>query len=310
MPESKPARHTSLGDRAVSLAALPVAPLYGARLAYLAYHPRRSRERGHPRDFGLPSQELRIPFRSRKYIHAWLCPGATDRVVVLGHSLGLSKVRSLEHARFLHDAGYTVCLFDHRNHGQSSQDPSWRGLGDRFASDIVSVVTHLRTAGGYGGARVAVYGFSFSCFSSIWALTHRDFEVDAIVCDSGPGHDVAPLLRNFLEAESLPLPGVLRGEPSRSVVTGVLCAVGPIMARASSAQWPPPATGKFARVPLLCMSGELDSVVPPSSVDAFAERFPQAETHVLPGAAHLLGLRTDPERYAHVVLDFLKRGLG
>ncbi|MFH8370227.1 alpha/beta hydrolase [Streptomyces sp. NPDC018031] len=310
MPESRPTRHTSLSSRTLSLATLPLAPLYGAGLAYLAYHPRRSSERGHPRQYGLPSQELKIPFRPRKYIHAWLCPGATDRVVVLGHSLGLSKVRTLEHAKFLHDAGYTVCLFDHRNHGSSSQDPAWRGLGDRFASDIVKVVSHLRSARGYGAARFAVYGFSFSCFSSIWALTQPGFEVDALVCDSGPGHDVAPLLRNFLDAEHLPLPAPLRGEPARSIVTGVLCAVGPAMARASSDQWPPPALGKFARVPLLCMSGELDPVVPPSSVDAFAERFPQAETHVLPGAGHLLGLRTDPEAYADVVLDFLERAMG
>ncbi|MFC0602036.1 alpha/beta hydrolase [Streptomyces palmae] len=308
MPESRrAARQATLTRQALSAVALPIAPLYGAALAYLAFHPRRGGQQGHPDDLGMPSTELRVPFRSGKYVHAWLCPGAEDRVVVIGHSMGGDKTRSLEHAKFLHQAGYTVCLFDHRNHGASSRDPSCVGLGDRFASDIISVVSHLRTACGYGGARFAVYGFSFSCFSSLWALTHEGFEVDAVVCDSGPGHDVPPLFRKFLEAEALPLPSLLRTEPSRAVVTSVLCSVSNAMI---GAEWPPPVAGPFAQVPLLVMSGERDAVVPPSSVDAFAERFPQAETHVLPNAEHLAGLRTDPAAYADVVLDFLKRALG
>ncbi|MDT3399161.1 alpha/beta fold hydrolase [Streptomyces sp. B1866] len=309
MPDSREtsARRSSLKSLALSAVALPVAPLYGVSLAYLAFHPRNRAQHGHPRDFGLPYVDLRIPFTSGKYVHAWLCPGSDERVVIVGHSLGMNKGRSLAHAKFLHDAGYTVCLFDHRNHGSSSDDRSFVGLGDRFASDITAIVSYLRLRRGYGSAGIAVYGFSFSCFSSMWALTHEGFEVDALVCDSGPGHDVPPLLRRFLEAKELPLPALLSGEPSRSVVTSVLGNLGMAMVRA---QWPPPAVGKFAQIPLLFMSGERDVIVPPSSVDALAERFPQAETHVLPNAEHLLGLQTDPEAYANVVLDFLKRALG
>ncbi|MBL1099698.1 alpha/beta hydrolase [Streptomyces coffeae] len=306
-PRQKPVRRPSPVARALSAVALPVAPLYGACLAYLAFHPRNRAQRADPGDHGLPFTELEIPFTARKYVHAWLCPGSTDRVVVLGHSLGTSKDRSLAHARFLHDAGYTVCLFDHRNHGASGDDRALRGLGDRFAGDVIAVVERLRERHGYATARIAVYGFSFSCFSSMWALTHDGFEVDALVCDSGPGHDVAPLLRKFLEAEALPIPAPLSAEPSRSVVTRTLCTVGPAMLRA---QWPPPVSGTFAKIPLLFMSGEYDAIVPPSSVDALAERYDQAETHVLPGAEHLLGLETDPEGYASVVLDFLERALG
>lgn len=306
-PPRTPVRPPSRGSRALSVAALPIAPLYGASLAYLAFHPRNRTQREHPRDHGLPCTDLEIPFARRKRVHAWLCPGSTEKVVVLGHSMGAGKDHSLGHAKFLHDAGYTVCLFDHRNHGASSDDRALFGLGDRFAGDVTKVVSWLRDKQGYGTARIAVYGFSFSCFSAMWALTHDGFEFDALVCDSGPGHDVPPLLRKYLEAEALPMPPVLSGEPSRSVVTRTLCALGPAMLRA---QWPPPTTGKFAKIPLLFMSGEHDAIVPPSSVDALAERYAQAETHVLPGAEHLLGLQSDPDGYASVVLDFLKRALG
>ncbi|GHJ28028.1 alpha/beta hydrolase [Streptomyces hygroscopicus] len=306
-PRQTSARSPSVGARVLSAAALPIAPLYGASLAYLAFHPRRREQRGHPRDHGLPCTELKVPFAARKHLDAWLCPGSPEKVVVLGHSMATAKDQSLRHAKFLHDAGYTVCLFDHRNHGASSDDRALFGLGDRFAGDVTTVVSHLRAQRGYGSARIAFYGFSFSCFSSMWALTHDGFDLDALVCDSGPGHDVPPLLRKYLEAEALPLPALFKDEPSRSVVVQTLCAVGPAMLRA---QWPPPATGKFAKIPLLFMSGEHDAIVPPSSVDALAERYAQAETHILPGAEHLLGLETDPEGYASVVLDFLERALG
>ncbi|MEK8171040.1 alpha/beta hydrolase [Streptomyces sp. M19] len=122
-----------------------------------------------------------------------------------------------------------------------------------------------------------------------------------------PGRDVPPLFRKYLEAGSLPVPELLRGEPSRAVVTSVLCTLGTAMIHA---QWPPPPAGRFTRTPFLFMSGERDPIIPPSSVDALAERYPQAETHVFPGAGHLLALRSDPEGYANVVLDFLKRAMG
>jgi uncharacterized protein len=57
-----------------------------------------------------------------KRLHAWLCPGERDAVVVLGHGIGLSASASLPHAALLSQAGYTVCLFDHRNHGASEHD--------------------------------------------------------------------------------------------------------------------------------------------------------------------------------------------
>jgi hypothetical protein len=65
----------------------------------------------------------------RRGLHIWLCPGDPGRVVVLGHGLGLSKSASLAQARLLNDAGYTVAMFDLRNHGRSSADRACWGMG-------------------------------------------------------------------------------------------------------------------------------------------------------------------------------------
>ncbi|MGV9770481.1 alpha/beta fold hydrolase [Streptosporangium sp. NPDC003464] len=292
--------------RVLSAAVLPVAPLYGAALAYRLFHPPRRRHHRRPQDFGLAATVLAIPLGGGGRLHAWLCPGAPDRVVVLGHGIGLSKSASLAHAKFLHDAGFTVCLFDHRNHGASGHDRARMRLGERFTDDITATVTHLRRAEGYGSARLAVYGFSFSTFPSLYSLAREGFGVDAVVCDSGPGDDLPQLFGNFLEAGGLPLPSPLRGPRPRAAVAGTLGSLATAMLGAS---WPPPADGPLAHVPLLFMSGGRDRILPASSVQALAGRYPRAETHVLPDADHLTGLKTDPGIYTTTVLDFLERAL-
>src|SRR6266508_3974754 len=93
-------RPVSIGSRVAAVLAAPLAPLVGLLVAYLLYHPPRPRRRSAP--------------SARARLHAWRCPGDPQRVVVLGHGIGLDKSRSLAQARLLHRAGYTVVLFDFR----------------------------------------------------------------------------------------------------------------------------------------------------------------------------------------------------
>jgi alpha-beta hydrolase superfamily lysophospholipase len=248
-------------------------------------------------------EELRLPLpESRKGIHAWLCPGDPKRVVVLGHGIGLSKSASLPHAKFLHDAGYTVCLFDHRNHGTSGQDRAWWSFRDRFTTDVATVVNHLREQPEHADARFAVYGFSFSSFPAFYVPT-RECPVDAIVCDSGPALDIPPLFRNFLGAKGLPMPKMFRAWPARGVVERSFAKRATAMLPAT--EWPPPAEGPYAGMPMLYLAGEQDDVVPIAEVQALAALYPKARAHVLAGTAHLQGLRSSPDSYAATVLDFL-----
>ncbi|MEU3402833.1 alpha/beta fold hydrolase [Streptomyces sp. NPDC006670] len=288
--------------------AVPAAPVYGALLSYLVYHPPRRPHHKHPRDFGLPLEEVSVPLPGgSRTLHVWLCRGGADRVVVIGHGIGLSKSASLAQAAFLHEAGYTVALFDHRNHGLSDSDKAFWGLSERHTDDVVAVVDHLRGSDGYQDARFAVFGFSFSTFPSLYLLRRPDLPVDAIVCDSGPALELEPLFRNFLRAKGLPVPRPLRSGPSWAVLTAVFSRLGTAMLRA---QWPPPAEGAYLDTPVLILAGEDDSIIPVEGARALAARYPRAEIEVLPGTEHLQGMKTDPDRYRTAVLDFLKRALG
>ncbi|MEU6479394.1 alpha/beta fold hydrolase [Streptomyces sp. NPDC047017] len=307
-----PVPEPSVLTRALATLALPVAPLYATVLSYLVYHPPRRPHHRTPEEFGLPSEELAVPLdggpagRGRS-LHVWLCPGRRDRVVVIGHGIGLSKSASLAQARFLHEAGYTVALFDHRNHGRSATDRAFWGLSARHTDDVAAVVGHLRRAAGYAGAKVAVFGFSFSTFPSLYLLRRAECGVDAIVCDSGPALDLPPLFRNFVLVKGVPVPALLRTEPSLGLLSRVFGAVGTAMLRA---QWPPPADGAYLRTPVLMLAGDSDSVIPLDGVRALAGRYPRAEVRVLPGTGHLQGMKTAPEEYRAAVLAFLERALG
>ncbi|WP_082119260.1 alpha/beta hydrolase [Saccharothrix sp. ST-888] len=310
-PASRPHRVTPL-TRAIAALAVPVVPLYAAFLSYLVFHPPRRPHHRTPEQFGLDAEELLIPLddgpagRGRS-LHIWLCPGGPDRVVVVGHGIGLSKSASLAQAQFLHEAGYTVAMFDHRNHGRSGTDRASWGLSRRHTDDVAAVLDHLRRKAGYADARFAVFGFSFSTFPSLYLLRRPDCAVDAIICDSGPALELPPLFRNFVLAKGVPVPAPLRTEPSLGLLGRVFGSIGTAMLHA---EWPPPAEDAYLRTPVLMLAGDSDSIIPVEGVRALADRYPGAEVRVLPGTGHLQGMKTAPEEYRSAVLDFLKRALG
>ena len=130
--------------------------------------------------------------------------------------------------------------------------------------------------------------------------------VDAVVFDSGPALELAPLFRNFVAAGGVPIPGPLGAGPSRPVVESVASSAAVAMLRV---QWPPPLGGAYERTPMLFVAGERDTMIPASGVRALAERYPLAEVHTLPDTEHLQGIKTQPETYAETVLGFLERTL-
>ena len=158
-------RPVPIGIRVAAVLATPLAPLFGLRVAYLVYHPPRPRRPRTPSAFGLNPTQLWITGSSPKArLHVWHCPGDPQRVMVVGHGLGLDKSHSLAQAQLLHRAGYTVVLFDFRNHGASFRDHGITRFSHRFNDDLVAVVDHVRAMPEHAHARVAVWGFSFSTF--------------------------------------------------------------------------------------------------------------------------------------------------
>jgi uncharacterized protein len=289
--------------------AAPVAPLFGLLVAYLVYHPPRARRPRAPSAFGLHPTELWIdvpPGRGR--LHAWHCPGDPQRVVVLGHGMGLEKSRSLAQARLLHRAGYTVVLFDFRNHGASFRDHGLTRFSHRFDDDVVAVVDHVRAMPEHADAKVAVWGFSFSTFPVLDTLARLDGAVHAVICDSGPTREVSVIVGSLPRSGLLPVPRVLQAAPARRLWQAVYQRLATAMLD-PPAEWPPAARPGLGATPMLFVVGDRDAVAPVDQVRAVARRYPRAELLVVPGAGHLRAIKVDSDTYTATVLDFLARAL-
>jgi uncharacterized protein len=292
------------------VAAVLAAPLIALRIAYTAFHPARPARSRRPQQYGLTAEEVTIrsaPDRIR--LAGWLCRGDPSRVVLLGHGLGLEKSRSLPYARFLHQAGYTVLLFDCRNHGGSSQDRSFAGFDRRFAADAAAAAVQVRTMPEFARARLVLYGLSLSCFAMLRSVGRLPGVIDAVVCDSGPTADPPAVSGNLLRSGLIPVPDSMREGPARAVLERTFRLVNHLtMGR--SGGWPPgPERPGYANIPMLFIVGGADTVVPPAEIVALARRYPRAETLMISEARHLRALWTDKEGYVSTVLSFLDRSL-
>jgi pimeloyl-ACP methyl ester carboxylesterase len=299
-------RPVSIGTR---VAAVLVAPLFGLLVAYLLFHPPRQRRRRAPSAFGLHPTQLWITGPLAKgRLHAWRLAGDPQRVVVLGHGMGLDKSSSLAQAQLLHRAGYTVVLFDFRNHGASFRDHALTWFSRRFNDDLLAVVDQVRNMPEHAHARIAVWGLSFSTFPVLDTLARLDGAVRAVICDSGPTRDLPVIINSLPRSGLLPVPQALQTAPARTLWQALYQRLAMAMLGAP-ADWPPAARQGGSATPMLFVVGDHDAITPVDQVRALARRYPRAEVLVVPGAGHLRAIKVDKDAYTATVLDFLARAL-
>src|SRR2546421_1111589 len=122
--------------------------------------------------------------------------------VVLVHGFKTSREEMLPWARFLHDAGYNVLLFDTRGCGKSGG--STVGLGATEPRDTSLAVELAREQ--FGTTKVAVLGISLGAGAAILAAA-KDQTISAVIADSPWTDQDLQLSRlSFLPLGSLRVP--------------------------------------------------------------------------------------------------------
>jgi dienelactone hydrolase len=70
---------------------------------------------------GLPSESVGFPSASGSELRGWFVPGRPGGgAVLLLHGIRSNRAQMIPRARFLHDAGYAVLLFDFQAEGEST----------------------------------------------------------------------------------------------------------------------------------------------------------------------------------------------
>ena len=218
--------------------------------------------------------------------------------VVLVHGFKTSREEMLPWARFIHDAGYNVLLFDSRGCGRSSG--ATLGLGAGEAGDISLAVELARDQ--FGTTQVAVLGISRGAGAAILAAAD-DPHVSAVVADSAWRDQDFQLSRlDFLQVGPLRVPLPPYGIAAANALSGTdVTEARPLEAIARISPRPI----------LLIHSADDDNATTPveGARALFAAAGAQKELWIAPRGGHVGAINAFPDEYRSRVIAFLRNAL-
>ncbi len=223
-------------------------------------------------EHGLSGQAIRIPTQRHRMLDGWLLPGQPNQgLVVITHGWGANRELMLPLARPLQAAGFSVLLFDARNHGSSDSD-NFSSM-PRFAEDIDAALAWLKTQPDLSIKRTALIGHSVGAAATLLAASRRA-DISAVVSLAAFAHPDG-MMRRWLAEKGLPFFPL-----GWYVLTYVQWVIGyrfDAIAPVNSIQ--------SIRCPILLMHGSEDTTVPPDDAKALYERRPHHEVilRILPG---------------------------
>lgn len=296
---SRRAKALRLSAAAVATGLLGVAfqlGVFSVQAARQVVFPARSLHDRTPAQVGLPYEAVAFPSRDGLMLTGWFVKGG-PATVVLTHGHGGNKGQLLDTAEFLHQAGYSLLLFDFRASGESEGNQST--LGYHEAKDIAGALDFLGQRPEVDAARVGALGISMGAAALL--LTGDDGRrFAAIVADSAfsDGESLVGRLDRWFNLPRWPF--------SFTVPLAVQYYSG--LAPRDVA--PLVRVVDLAPTPLLVIHGELDPGIPAADARAiFAAAAPPKELWVVDGAGHGQAFSTARGEYVNRVLTFFERTL-
>lgn len=154
-----------------------------------------------PSNDGLEFDECRIPAGDGVVLHGWFLPAADPDapVVLFCHGNYGNISHRLATARFIHDLGAALLLFDYRGYSRSTGRPSEAGL----YADASAAWNYLIDARGYAPERIVILGRSLGCAPAI-DLACRE-RCRGLIVESGftSAREMARIILPFLPTDLL-----------------------------------------------------------------------------------------------------------
>lgn len=284
------------------LLAIPVA-LFGAVLAVLAWigsergmHPRRREADDSLTASGLRVQPVRFASLDGTHLAGWYIAGELPLAAILAHGYGSRREEMLPHAAFLHDAGYSVLLFDFRACGESDGAAVTMGALER--QDLLGAARFLRVQPHLATAPFVVLGVSMGAVAAILAAAQSN-EFVAVVAESAYKSIESVVSQSFRYFIGLP--------PFPAAPLTVRLTERRLGFRSRDV-CPETAVTRL-KAPLLLIHGLDDVLIDPANSRALHGARPDSELWLVEGAAHARAYQRAPEEYRQRVLDFFARAL-
>ncbi len=261
--------------------------------------PKRKNHTGTPNDYHMKSEP--VCFRSNGVeIRGWFIPAASRKssppVVIIPHGWSSNAERMLPVANVLHDARFSVLLYDARGHGASGADGPITLR--KFTEDLISAINYLETRSDVNMGRLGIVGHSMGGACAIIAAS-MDRRIKAVVSGSTFA-DSSKLVREMLTRMRIP-PWPLAWLMNR-IIEGWLGT--------SIKNYDPGRAIKRISAPVMLFHGDSDRFIPPSNLDAlYANANPDmTERMLIPGRRHSDAIKDD--RCVERLVRFLNKALG
>jgi 3-oxoadipate enol-lactonase len=235
--------------------------------------------------------------------------------LVFAHGLGGSHLSWWQQVPFFRNK-YTCVTFAHRGFAPSS-DLSGAGPA-AFADDLAALIDHLAlsevrlVAQSMGGWTCLEYALrspskvrALVMCATTGAVSHPDFE-RALASHAGGEADlfqrgIHPAAGERMAREQPALHFLYREIDGLSHATDKVAVRAQLAAMRTT---PPQALSRLS-MPVLCISGAEDVVIPPAAVEAFAEMLPNSQLVQIPEAGHSVYFER-PHTFNRRVGDFLE----
>ena len=144
---------------------------------------------GNPKEYGLEYEDVSFQASDGVTLRGWLIKGGTDKVIIQSH-YGVQSSRSgytpkgkgmgkmwKEDIAFLKDTkafvekGYSVLMYDFRNHGQSDDGKCpWVTWGPEEGKDVLAAVNYINHHPDYKNAQIGLLSICMGAASSTYAF--------------------------------------------------------------------------------------------------------------------------------------------
>ena len=217
----------------------------------------------------------------------------SKKIAILCHGLGCAKYHSIKYVELFLKLGFTVLIYDHRNHGRSGRALTSMGFYEKF--DLRSVLDWC--CDHYGDqCRFVTHGESMGAATVLLHLG-IDHRVSCAIADCSYA-DLKQLLKHQLK-EFYHLPSFLI--PVESLLTYLRAGfwyreVSPISVVA------------MTDTPILFIHGKIDIMVPASmSKKMYAVKRQDKALYLVAGAKHAQSYCKNKEGYQSTIRKFLSR---
>ncbi|MCT4644404.1 MAG: hypothetical protein N4A74_05395 [Carboxylicivirga sp.] len=164
--------------------------MFGKAISDLMIKPGKSPVFETPDKYGLSYEDVTFKTKDGVTLSGWLIKGRTNKVIIQSHfgvqcsrcgytqegkgmmknALWTSDIHFLEQAKYLVEAGYSVLLYDLRNHGNSGEGTTpWVTWGVEERMDVVAAVDFMAKHKDYKEASIGLLSICMGSSSSIFA---------------------------------------------------------------------------------------------------------------------------------------------